>query len=236
MLSSTVIIDVLKKEDVCFYSGVPDSLLKEFCMELDKPDNGINHIIAANEGCAVGMAIGNYLVTGKIPVVYLQNSGIGNITNPVCSLSAEEVFRIPLLFIIGWRGEIDQNGIQLADEPQHRMQGETTLSLLESLRIPYSILTPEMEDENAEEIISELITLLRHSLTPVALVVRKNTFKKLKNNKVLPYISAFKEHMSREHALEECVTRIPYGTPVVCTTGMLSRELFEIREKKWCQP
>lgn len=202
---------------VDFYSGVPDSLLKEFCACLDHTKTQQQHILAANEGNAIGLAAGHFLGTGKPALVYMQNSGIGNAVNPLISLMDEAVYQIPVLLLIGWRGEPG-----ISDEPQHKKQGELTIPLLECMKIPYRIIDAE-SDPNA------LLVEARQHLEKnqiFALVARKNTFKSYNNYEKRPNISDF----SREDALRTIVQHTSANDYFVATTGHISRELFEIRE------
>ncbi|MCW2254716.1 sulfopyruvate decarboxylase TPP-binding subunit [Providencia alcalifaciens] len=143
MIEPNQFVQLLLNSGIRSFSGVPDSLLKEFCLAVDAHGNECTHTITANEGGAVGIAIGHYLATRQIPVVYMQNSGIGNAINPLCSLADIEVYGIPILLIIGWRGELDESGEQISDEPQHVKQGKITGSLLEVLSIPTIIIGSE---------------------------------------------------------------------------------------------
>jgi len=203
-----------------FYTGVPDSQLKALCDYL-MHTYGIDpkhHIIAANEGNCTALAAGYHLATGKVPVVYMQNSGEGNIINPVASLLHEKVYAIPVVFIIGWRGE---PGIH--DEPQHIHQGQVTLKLLEDMDIPAFVIGPE----TTEDELSAAMTLFRSMLAggkSVALVIRKDA---------LTYGERVEYHNSYAMNREEIIRRIAAAAgedPIVSTTGKASRELFEIRE------
>jgi phosphonopyruvate decarboxylase len=171
-----------------------------------------------NEGAAIGLAAGYHLATGKIPLVYMQNSGLGNATNPLLSLVDSDVYRIPLVLVIGWRGEPDVH-----DEPQHIKQGEVTCVLLEDMEIPYADLSDE-KDEAAEQIEAAFRRIAKTN-APFAFVVRKNIF--------APYTlqknEAIDAEMSREEAIEEVLRAVP-GV-VISTTGMASREVYELREK-----
>ena len=180
--------------------------------------DGSHHIIAANEGNAVGIAAGYHLATGKIPVVYLQNSGEGNIINPVASLMNEKVYGIPCIFIIGWRGE---PGVH--DEPQHIFQGEITNSLLDNLDIEYMIVDKETTENEISERIKHFGQLLSHG-KQVAFVVRKNGLTYDGNTK---YKNA--DIMLREEIIKRIVA-VAEDDLIVSTTGKASRELFEIRE------
>lgn len=140
MLDQKLVFEELKKQGVTFFSGVPDSYLNGFCNYALKnfPER---NIIAANEGNAVGIAAGHYFATREIPLVYTQNSGMGNMINPLASLVDENVYSVPMLLLIGWRG---QSGT--GDWPQHVLQGEITPRLLDILHIPYSILSDDNDE------------------------------------------------------------------------------------------
>lgn len=219
MVSVENFYNTLKKEGIELFTGVPDSLLKDFCAFITDHSDARHNIIAANEGAAVGIAAGHYLATSRIPVIYMQNSGIGNAVNPLMSLADDKVYSIPMLLIIGWRGE---PGVH--DEPQHVRQGEVTLPMLEAMQIPYAVL-PE-ETEAASVLTSEMLTNCRKFSKPHALVIRKGTFAKYKLKK-----QATNDYpLSRERALQILINAINKNSVIVSTTGKLSRELFEYRE------
>ena len=139
MLDCEKFYESLKSSGVEFFTGVPDSLLKDICAYITENNDSKSHIIAANEGGALALASGTYLATGKIPLVYMQNSGLGNIVNPLMSLTDPDVYSLPALLLVGWRGEPG-----LKDEPQHVKQGKVTITLLESLGIKYAILPDDL--------------------------------------------------------------------------------------------
>ena len=204
-----------------FYTGVPDSQLKALCNYL-MSKYGIDsrhHIIAANEGNCVAIAAGYHLATGKVPVVYMQNSGEGNIINPVASLLNERVYSIPMIFVIGWRGE---PGIH--DEPQHVFQGEVTLKLLEDMGISSFIISSDTSDEEVKNAMSSFSEKLQNG-QDVAFVIRKGA---LTEAPKVAYSNNFS--MKREEIIEHIV-EISGENPIISTTGKASRELFEIREK-----
>jgi len=211
--------DVLWDNGVDFFTGVPDSLLKSFCAYVTDHTPAERHIIAANEGAAVGIAAGHYLASGRLPLVYMQNSGLGNTVNPLLSLADEKVYSLPLLLLIGWRGE---PGVK--DEPQHLKQGEVTLSLLDAMQVPYAVL-PEEEGEALAQV-RGLIRKAQEESRPCAIVIRKNTFAKYK----LRHDAVNDYPVSREEALKLVVKYLGEKDVVVSTTGKLSRELFELRE------
>ena len=218
--------DVMQVEDFVkilgsdFYTGVPDSQLKALCDYLMN-QYGISkkhHIIAANEGNCTALAAGYHLATGKVPVVYMQNSGEGNIINPAASLLHEKVYAIPMIFVIGWRGE---PGIH--DEPQHVFQGEITLKLLEDMDIAYSVV----DKNKAKDELLDTMNTFRKQLEKgknVAFVIRKDA---LTYEKPVDYENT--NHMTREEIIQH-ITAVSGTDPVVSTTGKASRELFEIRE------
>ena len=213
-------ITVLNDLGAEFYTGVPDSLLAPF-IDCIMARYGISdkHIVAANEGAAVGLAAGHYLATGHPAVVYMQNSGIGNAVNPICSLLHEKVYSIPVVFVIGWRGE---PGVK--DEPQHVFQGEATLPLLDCLEIPYVVISEETVDlHDTVELYKQYISKGKS----VAFVIRKGA---LVNSEKYEYAS--NSEISREDALRIILDKTEKtGKNVyVCTTGKLSREVFELRE------
>lgn len=202
-----------------FYSGVPDSQLKALCDFLMKK-YGIDkehHIIAANEGNCVALAAGYHLATGKIPVVYLQNSGEGNIINPVASLLNDKVYAIPIIFIVGWRGE---PGIH--DEPQHVYQGEITLKLLEDIGVESFVIGQDTTDDEVVTVMQDYKKILAAGMS-VAFIIKKDSLTldakvTYKNGNIL--------------VREEIIQHIVKATgeePVICTTGKASRELFETR-------
>ena len=215
MINTKNFYNTLIKNSFDCFVGVPDSLLKEFCLcvnDLSKK----NHIITANEGNAVAIASGYNIATSKYGVVYMQNSGLGNIVNPLLSLADEKVYKIPMLFIIGYRGEPN-----VKDEPQHIKQGELTLPLLDTLDIKYFIL-----NEDFEEQIKQCYEYINKNEKPIALVVKKDTFSKYKKE-----YNSNNNELSREEALDIIINNLDNNDFIISTTGKTSRELFEIREK-----
>ncbi len=203
-----------------FYTGVPDSQLRALCdhlMDVYGTDPK-HHIIAANEGNAAALAAGYHLATGKVPVVYMQNSGIGNIINPAASLLNGEVYGIPCLFIVGWRGE---PGVH--DEPQHIYQGEVTVRLLEDMDIRTFVIGKETGEEELREAMESFRLLFKQG-KQAAFVVKKGA---LQYTGQVEYRNHYE--MSREEIIRH-ITAVSGGDPVVSTTGKASRELFEIRE------
>lgn len=220
MIEPKFFYDLLQKHGTGFFAGVPDSLLKNFCAYITDTADEKDHFIAANEGSACGLAAGYHLATGKIPLVYMQNSGIGNAVNPLLSLIDPDVYEIPLVLVIGWRGE---PGIH--DEPQHKKQGKVTCELLDAMGIPYAVMA-ENEAELAVQI-ETCYSTIRDKKTPFAFVVRKDTFAPytlVKNEKV-------EAEMTREEAIEAVMLASGERDMFVSTTGMASRELYELRVK-----
>lgn len=212
--------EFLNEIDCDFFAGVPDSQLRALCDYL-MVRYGIDpkhHVIAANEGNAVAMAAGYHLATGKVPTVYMQNSGEGNVINPVASLLNEKVYAIPVLFIVGWRGE---PGIH--DEPQHIYQGEVTLKLLEDMGIESFVIGKETTAEEVGEAVKGFRKLFKVGKC-AAFVIRKGA---LSYDSKVVYKNS--NPLVREEAIRRIV-RISGSDPVVSTTGKISRELFETRE------
>lgn len=208
--------------DSDFYTGVPDSQLKELCNYLidEYGIDGKHHIIAANEGNCTALAAGYYLATGKIPVIYMQNSGEGNIINPVASLLSGDVYAIPAIFIIGWRGE---PGVH--DEPQHVYQGKITLELLDVMGIKYFIIDKNTKLNVLKDFLRENKEELEKGRN-IAFVVKKGAFQYIKKEK---YLNNYE--MLRERVIEK-IAEYTDDDIVVSTTGKASRELFEIRERQ----
>lgn len=203
-----------------FYTGVPDSHLKPLCNFLmdNYGTDPSHHIIAANEGNCAAIAAGYHLATGRIPVVYMQNSGEGNIINPAASLLDGKVYAIPVIFIIGWRGE---PGVH--DEPQHIYQGEVTIKLLEDMGIEHFIISKDTTVEELEMLMEDSRKTFSKGKS-IAFVVRKDA---LSYDKKTIYKNSYT--IAREEAIK-LVVKTAGGDPVVCTTGKASRELFEIRD------
>ena len=210
------ILTQLEKSEINVITGVPDSTLKQFCDGLLNSQNRFRHYVTANEGAAVGVAVGSYLSSGKPACVYMQNSGIGNAINPIASLANRDVYGIPILFIIGWRGE---PGVK--DEPQHVFQGKITCELLDVMNIPFSVIDKETSLEQLESIFKEA----KHAFSELkqyALVVKKGTFEKESE-----FFWENGNQMVREHALGKILESLPGDACIVSTTGKISRELYE---------
>ena len=217
MIRPEFFIEALREKGIDCFAGVPDSLLKNICAYITDHFDAANNIIAANEGAAVGLAAGHYLATGQPACVYMQNSGEGNIINPLASLTDQEVYNIPVLLLIGWRG---RPGVH--DEPQHVKQGKVTTGLLNVMGVNYEVLSKE-EDKAAKQIDKAAKALADKEV--FALVIEKDTFEDYK----LQNVEVNDLTMSREEAIQTVAAALGEKDCIVSTTGMISRELFEYR-------
>lgn len=220
MINVADFFNLLKQNNINCFCGVPDSLLKDFCAYVTDNISPERHTITANEGNAIGLAAGHYLATGNPALVYMQNSGIGNCVNPLLSLTDEEVYNIPLLMLIGWRGEPDKK-----DEPQHVKQGKVTDKLLDAMGIKYEILPEDFEQ--AKPLINDAFKYMSETKQPFAFIIRKGLFEKytLKNKKTTPY------ELGREEAIETILNALSFEDVIVSTTGHISREVYETRNR-----
>ncbi|PKN57147.1 MAG: phosphonopyruvate decarboxylase [Deltaproteobacteria bacterium HGW-Deltaproteobacteria-14] len=221
MLDCKAFYDVLTASGVDFFAGVPDSLLKDFCAFVTDNTPPERNIITANEGGAVSLAAGHYLATGRPGLVYMQNSGLGNTVNPLTSLADPAVYGIPVLLVVGWRGE---PGVK--DEPQHVKMGAVTPDVLGAIDVPYVVLPDDLD--GAKAAVADALAAMERDQRPYALVVKKGLFAKYKliNKTASPY------DMTREEAISVIVDGLPADALVVSTTGKPSRELFELREQR----
>ncbi len=221
MLDQEKVFKTLASHGVTFFTGVPDSYLNGFCNYALAHCGGRN-VIAANEGNAVGIAAGHYLATGEVPLVYMQNSGEGNAVNPLASLADKDVYAVPMILLIGWRGQ----GNTEPNHPQHKLQGEITASLLDILHIPYSVLTDS--DEEFAMIAEKAADYCRETRGVYAFIAPKGVMadpdKPNNVDDVYP--------MSREEAIEIILDHMPEDTVYSATTGRATRELFFLREKR----
>jgi phosphonopyruvate decarboxylase len=217
MIRPEFFIEKLRENGIDCFAGVPDSLLKNICAYITDHCDAEHNIIAANEGAAVGLAAGHYLATGLPACVYMQNSGEGNIINPLASLTDPEVYNIPVLLLIGWRG---RPGVH--DEPQHVKQGKVTTGLLNTMGINFDVLSKE--EDKAEKQIAKAIDALKKK-DVYALVIEKDTFEDYK----LQNVEKNDLTMSREEAIQTVAAALGEKDCIVSTTGMISRELFEYR-------
>lgn len=221
MIHPNNFIESARQCGVTFYTGVPDSLLKNLLSYLNTVDD-IQHYVAPNEGSAVALASGYYLATGQLPFVYLQNSGLGNAINPLASLTHSSVYSIPLLLLIGWRGETFPDGTQINDEPQHLKQGRITSSLLQQLDIPFYVIDCECDD-----LLSQLRDACNHAKStssPVAILVRRNTFHSINR-----YFCDTSLKLSRTDAFSTILSEVPPVVPIVATTGFTGRQVYASR-------
>lgn len=219
MIQPKDFFEALCARGVGFYVGVPDSLLANFCAYVDDQGGRDQHLITANEGNAVALGMGYHMATGKVAMVYMQNSGLGNIINPLVSLVDPEVYKVPMILVIGWRGEPG-----FKDEPQHVKQGRVTIEQLDLLEIPHWILDAN-SDINAT--LNSAFAKMRERNAPVALVVRKDTFANYKPKNIHKETSALSREVALEHILQLCTE----NELIVSTTGKTSREIFELRIK-----
>ena len=224
MIDQKKLILKLQEVGLTFFTGVPDSLLNDFCLELESAC-GKNNIIAANEGNAIGIAAGHYIATSNIPVVYMQNSGIGNAMNPLISLTHKDVYSIPMILVIGWRGDP-----AIKDHAQHKKQGELTTVLMDDMDIPYRILD---DDNTVIDGFTWALDKASKLLSPVALIVKKGVLSKSKKENPYPDEG---EMMNREDAMDAVFDQMPDDTIYSATTGRATRELHEMFVKRGIQP
>lgn len=219
MISPELFYKSLKRNGIDFFTGVPDSLLKDFCGYVTDNVSGEEHIISSNEGAALALASGYYLASGKPALLYMQNSGLGNAVNPLLSLVDKEVYGIPVLLLIGWRGEPGKK-----DEPQHIKQGRVMTDMLNAMEIPFEIINNETV--NVEEITERVCLKIKKDSSPHALIVSSGTFETYKpEHKAINNFS-----VSREEALKIILENLNGNEIIVSTTGMTSREVFEYRK------
>lgn len=219
MINPAKFYEKLIKNDISFFTGVPDSLLKDFCSYVTVHVVEKNHIINVNEGAAIALASGYHLSTGKYALVYMQNSGFGNAINPLLSLADPDVYSIPMLLMVGWRGE---PGVK--DEPQHVKQGRVQIQILEALEIPYITIGESSPFSHNE--IDNLISKMKHEKRPCVILISKGVFE--------PYSFRMQDSMRftlmREDAIKLIINKLKENDIIVSTTGMTSRELFEYRK------
>ena len=221
MLDQKSVFEILEKHGITFFAGVPDSYLNGFC------NYALSHypehnVIAANEGNAIGIAAGHYFASREIPLVYMQNSGLGNTINPLASLADKDVYAVPMLLLIGWRGQ----GNSEPNHPQHKLQGEITPKLLDVMHIPYSILSDD--DNEFTSVIEKAVRYCQETRQPYGLIAPKGVM--ADPNKPNNVDDAYP--MSREEAIEVILDHMPSDTIYSATTGRATRELFFLREKR----
>jgi phosphonopyruvate decarboxylase len=217
MIKVNTLINLLKKNNTDFFTGVPDSVLKQLSSSLQSVDKK-NHIIATNEGAAVSIGIGQYLSTKKIPAIYMQNSGLSNALNPLISIAHEKVYSIPLILIIGWRGSP-----RIKDEPQHNVKGKITEQILKLLNIKYSILRSTSDLNKFDR----QIKLAKKNKSIVACLIEQGTLEK---NKITKKKKDF-YNLDKELFLKSLLENLNKNTNIISSTGYNSRELMYIREK-----
>lgn len=216
MINTRNLFNSIKKDNINFFTGVPDSVLKNFTKLLS--NNHKNHLLATNEGSAISIGIGYHLSTKKIPCIYMQNSGLSNAINPLISIAHKGIYSIPMLLLVGWRGSPGIN-----DEPQHKIKGKITLNLLKLLGIKYIILN---KDKDLIKL-KKLILYAKKNSCPVACLIKKSTLKKInKNEKIKHPIS----NIFRKDVIKLILQTIKKDTKIISTTGYTSRELYQIRK------
>ena len=215
MVDIESLVSDLQSIGVDFFTGVPDSLLNDFCLYLTNQLPKEQHVMAANEGNAIAIAAGHYLATGKVAVVYMQNSGIGNATNPLLSLAHSTVYSVPMILVVGWRGDPS-----VKDHAQHKKQGELTPVLLRDMDIPYQILD---DDETVTQHFKWAADTARQISSPVALIVKKGILSKKEKKQTYPDSTL----LSREEAISVVLESIGSNAVYLGTTGRATRELHE---------
>jgi len=220
MVSCEDFADLCKKHDLTFFTGVPDSTFKSWMSFLNDSKNNMKNTITVNECEAIAVASGYHLATGKLGIVYMQNSGFGKTVNPITSLVDPDVYSIPMILMIGWRGEPGEK-----DEPQHKKMGRIMTHMLQTMEIPYEILSdnPNVVDTQLKNAVS----MAKKSGGPYALIVRSETFSEYIGEK-----TPGKYEMKREDAIITIIDSLNKDDIVISTTGKTSRELFEYREHK----
>ena len=230
MILCEELFNVFSKKGITFFSGIPDSTFKDWMKYLSKHHGEkLTNIIACNECEAIALVSGYYLATRKIGVVYMQNSGEGKAVNPLTSLCDPDVYSIPLIMMIGWRGEPGRK-----DEPQHTKMGRVMIPLLDTLEIPYEIMPDEIE--NASKVIADIVNISQDRKTPVALIIKRNTFEKYDLENMDDSDSSRDYPMTREDAIKIIVDNLAGDEIIVSTTGKTSRELFEHRVQRGEEP
>lgn len=234
-MDAALFLEIIEKTaETTFYTGIPDSQLKALCDTLARQygisrshltsghtKTGSKHVVAANEGAAVGLAAGHFLATGTPALVYMQNSGIGNAVNPIRSLLHQKVFAIPALFVIGWRGEPGRH-----DEPQHVFQGDITEKLLDCLELSYYIISPETSVQELSDLMPAVSEKLKSGAS-FAFLVKKGGLQSAES-----FIYENSMSLSREQTIQVVIEKSAENDLFIATTGKLFRELYEIREQR----
>jgi phosphonopyruvate decarboxylase len=218
MIQPEHFVNWLEAAGVGFFAGVPDSLLADLCAYIE--DRASSHVIAANEGAAVALAMGHHLATGGVGCVYLQNSGLGNCVNPLTSLVDPQVYGVPMLLVVGWRGEPGKS-----DEPQHVQMGAVTLAVLDAMGVPATVLPAD--EEEAQAAVRRALDDAKERRGAHAIVVKKGTFSAYRKAP-----TSDRYTLTREEAIAAVVAALPPDAVVVSTTGKPSRELYEIRVQR----
>ncbi len=220
MISPESFLKIMNSAQINFFTGVPDSTFKNFCHFIISQQNEIRNVVAVNEGNAIALAIGNYIGSGKPSLVYLQNSGIGNTLNPLLSLADKEVYSIPMLLLVGWRGYPD-----VLDEPQHVKQGYVTKKLLEAIEIPFF----EMDSSTDPiSLILSALEVMHRENCPVVLLTREDLFEDdFKRKSVENHFD-----LTRRSALQTIAEYVQEDSAVFTTTGFIAREFMEIRDQE----
>ncbi len=217
MIKVEALISLLKKNGSDFFTGVPDSVLKELSFTLQNK-NKKNHVIATNEGSAVSIGIGHYLSTRKLPIIYMQNSGLSNALNPLISIANKKVYSIPLILVIGWRGSP-----RVKDEPQHNVKGKITEKILKLLNIKYTILRTKSDLKKFDK----QINLAKKQKSIIACLIEQGTFERSKKqNKKKDFYN-----LDKEFFLKSLLESIQKKTKIISSTGYNSRELMFLRDK-----
>jgi len=220
MINCTDLYNIFKRENITFFSGVPDSTFKDW-MSFLADNDGVTNIIASNECEATAVCTGYHLATGKTAVAYMQNSGLGKVVNPITSLADPDVYSIPILLMIGWRGEPGKK-----DEPQHVKMGKVMIPLLETLGIEHTILSTNVDEASSQ--ISAAQRYMKEHQSSYALIIKNGVMEKYQSQSNV----AKKYTMKREDAIQVIVDALNGDEIIVSTTGKTSRELFEYRAKK----
>jgi phosphonopyruvate decarboxylase len=221
MIEQKKFYECLQKEGVEFITGVPDTLLNEFCLYVEEHCPPGRHVIAANEGNAIALAAGYHMATGTVPLVYMQNSGMGNALNPLLSLAGNNLYGMPMILLIGWRGDPSTK-----DHPQHNLQGELTPVLLDNMDIPYEVVSSDEGD--GIDVARWAARTARETGGPVGLIAKKGMFECGEKEDLSKQPSAYE--MSREDAMKCVIESLPSDAIYVATTGRASRELHALRK------
>lgn len=217
MINTKKFYNLLKKKNIHFFSGVPDSCMNEFCNELSNHKN-ITNLVAANEGSAVSLGIGYHLATSKIPCIYMQNSGLGNATDPLTNLISKTLYNLPMILLIGWRG-----APSIKDEAQHDIQGRVLLDSLKLFEIKSAILEKDKDLLKAEK----LINYSKKNSARIALIFKPKTLSKVNHSH-----KKNKNKISRIDFISELIKNISKKTKIISSVGFNSRELFYLRKKE----